>query len=170
MLNTDSDPRCLTAAEKHQITSLMHEVPRPLPTSPLPAILPMGCLTSPPKADAQYFTIISYNQAQLLSRTNRVGEVIFHEGWSHSVSEEQQYSCSTVGGEIWDHNTLKLRQCVFNRAIKFKGSTKLYTCKAFQKALGTFSFGLPPVCLDSSVFKPLGSDFKAWISSIGLVT
>lgn len=53
MLNTHSDPRCLTAAEKHQITSLIHEVPRPLPTSPPPAIPPMGCLTSP-KADVQY--------------------------------------------------------------------------------------------------------------------
>lgn len=156
--HTDSDPRCLTAAEKHQIAFLIHEEPRPLPHLPLPAILPTGCLTYP-KADVQYFTNISYNQAQLLSRTNKVDE-----GWSHSVSEEQQCLCSTVGWELWDHNTLKLRQCIFSRVIKFKGSTKLFTYKAFQQALGAFSFGAPYVCRQFCI-----QTFGKWLQGLDLL-
>lgn len=111
------------------------------PTFP-PTSNPTNGVSYIPKTDIQYFINISYNQSQLPSRTNRV-QVTFHEGWSHSVSEEQQCLCSTVGWEIWDHSTLKLRQCIFSRVIKFKGSTKLFTYKAFQQALGAFSFGAP---------------------------
>lgn len=69
----------------------------------------------------------------------------------------------------WNSDSVSLTTC-FILSIKFKGSTKSYTYQAFQKALGTFSFAAPQVCLDSSVFKHLGNDFKVWISSIGLVT
>lgn len=112
------------------------------------------------------------NQAQLLPSTNRVDEVTFHEGWSHSVAEEQQYLCSTVGGEIWDHNTLKLKQWIFNRP---KNSRDLpndtHTRPSSRHYVLSWGFGVPP-CLSwqSCMGNDLGNDFKVWISSIGLVT
>lgn len=78
--------------------------------------------------------------------------------------------CSTVEGEIWDHNTLKLRQWIFNRPKNSKELPNYTHTRSSSRHWVLSVLGSPHVCLDSSVFKHLGSDFKVWVSSIGLVT
>lgn len=141
------------------------------PHLPLPVILPMECLTSP-KADVQHFTNIFCNQAQLLSRTNRADEVTFHEGWSLSVSEEQRYLCSMVVGfliEIQDHNTLKLRQCIFNNLFyliyKIQGIYQIIYIPGLPEGTGHFQFcgssGLPwQFCIQT---------FGKWLQGLDLL-
>lgn len=135
--------------------------------SPYP-ILPMGCLTYPKMMSSTSQTSpntkpdSSQGPTEFKSPFMRDGVTLWVKSSTVYVLQWDERYGTTAH---WNSDNASLAGLLNSRDLPNYLHTRPSSRHWVLSVLG-----LPYICLDSSVFKHLGNDFKVWISSVGLVT